>query len=366
MTTVFVRDELRASIEAATGGQCTVHYTANGLPSYFAVIPKFNVEDIDPSLGSGTHPAFVINGVEVSRIFIGLHTGIVKSGELLSLPGVAPTASISLEDAAAAARNCGAGFHLMTNAEWAAIALYCYKNGWLPDGNSDMGRNYFAAHEAGVRVDGLAPGTSTGTGTTVTGSGPCSWRHNNAPNGISDMVGNLREWVGGVRLVEGELQVLANNDAAALQGSFHTSDAWKAVLFTTGALVAPGTAGTVKMNSGAVASGNPPQNVGPFGWANAITNKIGPDGSSAALDYNGAVFSAIEAGGPALLKTLALSPLGEMDHMGNAYGRNYGTRYFSRGERHTAAPAAAGIFAFDVLDATGTTHFYTGARVAKY
>ncbi len=256
----------------------------------------------------------------------------------------------------------------MTNAEWAAIALWCYKNNWLPSGNSDKGRNYNALHETGVRVDGLAPGSGTGAngaGVVLTGSGPASWRHNNQPSGIADLVGNLREWVAGIRLVEGELQVFPNNDAAAHQTAFHGATEWKAVRFTNGTLVTPGTTGTVKLDSAAGVSGAPPQSVGAFSWADTIANRLGPEGSLGDLDYNMMDFADIGAAGPALLDTLALRPLGALDNMGYAFGRNYGTRYFSRGERYLSG-VRAGLFGMDALDYNGSTHYYTGARVVKY
>lgn len=73
--TIFIKDDLRASVEAATGGLVTVLYTAAGHPSYMNVIPKFNLQDIDPALGTGVHPAFIVNGVEKSELFIGQHVG---------------------------------------------------------------------------------------------------------------------------------------------------------------------------------------------------------------------------------------------------------------------------------------------------
>ena len=91
MPSIFVKDDLRASVEAATGGKVTVLYTASGQPSYMNVIPKFNLEDIDAGLGSGVHPAFIVGGVEKSELFIGTYQGINKNGEFLSLPGVDPT-----------------------------------------------------------------------------------------------------------------------------------------------------------------------------------------------------------------------------------------------------------------------------------
>jgi hypothetical protein len=46
------KDTLLMSILAATGGKVYVKYNANGDPSVMARIPRFNLEDIDPALGS--------------------------------------------------------------------------------------------------------------------------------------------------------------------------------------------------------------------------------------------------------------------------------------------------------------------------
>jgi len=70
-------------------------------------------------------------------LWIGMYPGIVKNGELLSLPGVDPTVSQPYTYFVNAARACGAGFHVMTNAEWAASALLTAKSGAQPRGNTN-------------------------------------------------------------------------------------------------------------------------------------------------------------------------------------------------------------------------------------
>lgn len=51
-----VKDSLRQGVESASGGLCTVMYTKRGQPVFLRRIPRFNLEDIDPSLGTGPHP----------------------------------------------------------------------------------------------------------------------------------------------------------------------------------------------------------------------------------------------------------------------------------------------------------------------
>lgn len=240
MPSIFIKDDLRASVEAATGGKMTVLYTASGQPSYMNVIPHFNMEDIDPSLGQGVHPAFIVGGVQKSELFIGTYQGISKNGEFLSLPGVVPTGGRNHDQLLAYARSNGQGWHIATNAEFAALALWCWKNGYMPRGNSQYGRASDAVWETARRTDGGVPGDSASGGRTLTGSGPVSWRHDNTPGGISDLCGNVWEWAPGMRVVAGEIQIVANNDVALNSTDLGpTSSAWKAIDGETGQLITP-------------------------------------------------------------------------------------------------------------------------------
>ena len=137
MPTIFVKDALRMSVEAASGGQMTVLYDDKGFPSYMVIIPKFNVEDIDPKYGTGVHPAFIVNGVQKPEIFIGAYQAKIYDNRACSIPHVDPTVNINFDNSKAACTNKGAGWHLMTNWEWAAVALWCLKNGFQPRGNTN-------------------------------------------------------------------------------------------------------------------------------------------------------------------------------------------------------------------------------------
>lgn len=246
MPTILVKDDLRASVEAASGGKITVLYTASGQPCYMNVISKFNVQDIDAGLGTGVHPAFIVNGVEKNEIFIGTYQGIAKNGELLSLPGVDPTVMQSFDNFVNLARANGPGWHAITNVEFAAVALWCWKNGFMPRGNNLYGKSSEAGWETARRIDGGTPGSSSGTPRVLTGSGPAAWRHDNSNSGISDLHGNILEWTPGVRLVSGEIQIIDNNNAALNATDLGaTSAAWKAIHGGTGALINPTFTGSI-------------------------------------------------------------------------------------------------------------------------
>lgn len=352
MPTIFIKDDLRASVEAATGGLCTVHYTAQGAPCYMRAIQKFNLEDLDPALGTGVHPAFVVDGVTKDVLWIGMYQGIIKNGELLSLPGVDPTTGRPYTAFHTSARAAGAGFHLMTNAEWSAIALWCAKNGFQPRGNTNYGGAHDAAWETAGRIDGALPGVTTGTARHRTGSGPISWRHDKTPAGIADLVGNVWEFTPGLRLVNGEIHILADNNAATA-AAFDDTAAWRAIL-ADGSLVAPGTAGTLKYDAtGATGSGG-------VQIDDVIDSRS--DGTTSA--YIDLMSLAPDTGitVPAILKRLGLSP--SLTLQGRVYMCNIDQRYPLRGSSSSNG-SGSGLGALHLDLSASYAAASVGGRLAK-
>jgi hypothetical protein len=201
---ILFKDELRASVETASGGKQTVLRTAKGQATYMNIIQQVRLEDLRPSLGTGPHPAFVVGGVEKSEIFIGTYQAVVRNGEALSLPGQAPAGNINFDGARAACCAAGAGFHLLTNYEWALLALLCTAAGHDVRGNTGYGNSHSHPEETGTR-------TGTG-GIVLTGSGPDSWRHDGTPYGIADLAGNVWEWCDGLKLSSGQIVMPIDND----------------------------------------------------------------------------------------------------------------------------------------------------------
>jgi len=365
MPSIFVKDDLRASVEAATGGQMTVLYTDSGQPSYMNVIPKFNVQDIDPDLGTGVHPAFIVNGIEKSEIFIGTYQGTVKNGQLLSLPGVVPRVSNNFDTFRNWAKANGPGWHIMTNAEWMSIALWCWKNGFMPRGNNQYGRDSTSKWETARRADGGTIGEAVGNGRTYTGSGPVSWRHNGQSSGIADLNGNIWEWLAGYRLFDGEIQILPNNDAAdSTKDHSRTSPLWRAIKASDGTLVAPGSAGTLKYDA---------QNEGEEGRAGApilsdtVTKRNGPAGEDSYLGY---VSTSLETlliknglNVPAIAKVLGFAPVGTGLGNDSVSARNYGERLPLAGGNY-GSTSGAGVFARALNNPRATATSSGGARPA--
>lgn len=207
-------DSLRAQVEAATGGKVTVLYDDKGFPSYMHVIPKFRYEDLgfDAEMGTGVASAFVKGNTELSEIFIGQYQASVFDGRAVALPGRDLRTSINYDDAKASCESKGAGWHMMSMHEWAAVALWCKANGVEPRGNTDYGRAHDATHEVARRQDKGTAGDNDGIARTLTGSGPASWRHDGSLGGIADLVGNVWEWQHLMKMVDGRVFASPDND----------------------------------------------------------------------------------------------------------------------------------------------------------
>ena len=349
--TILIKDSLRQSVELASGGLQTVLYTAKGQATYMNIIQKYDMSTIDASL-SGTHPAFIVDGVEKPEIFIGTYQGRIVGGELLSLPNVEPSHSTNYDNFLTAARACGNGHHLITNAEWSAVALRCYKNNTQPMGNSYYGRSSEDPLLIGRRADGLNPGNTSGSARTLTGSGPVQWRHNGKENGIADLSGNVWEWNSGMRLLNGEIQIIENNNAAKLAINLGAaSTEWKAIDGETGNLVTPDGSGTT---------------VGTIKYANGGTADYTINGGSFGAIRNLSTTKPVTAAALAQLKALCLYP-----HTENtaSYNSDYFGKYMTgetlpvRGGNWSGA-ASAGVFALYLNLARSYSDTSFGARPA--
>lgn len=235
--------DLEAAVKLLGGDTNKVIYDDVGLPSIMVYFPKKTINEVYKSLtATSACPAFIVNGNEVNGFYISKYQNVVINGRAYSLPLQTPKSNLTYDEAITYSSNKGKGWHLYTNIERAYIAELCNTNGFIPGGNSKNGSNGLKNYEKAV------PATYNNDGSiyaVLTGSGPKSWAHNNTASGVWDLVGNLSELVAGLRFVNGEIQVIADNDAANSDVSLaSTSLNWKAINST--GLVEPGTKDTYK------------------------------------------------------------------------------------------------------------------------
>jgi hypothetical protein len=189
----------------------------NGGTDFMVRVPKFKLSEVIAGASDTVHPAFIVNGKEVDEIYISKYQNTVCNGTAYSLPYQRPAANITYDAALEACRRKGEGWHLMSNAEWAAIALWCLKNGTVPRGNTNRGKHHVETDERGLTYDGYD---------ILTGTGPAKWAHDHTEDGIYDLVGNVWEWVSGLRVLDGKIQIIPDNNAVTADHS-KGSSAWE-------------------------------------------------------------------------------------------------------------------------------------------
>lgn len=327
-----IKDTYRQAVESATGGKNTVMYDDKGNPSIMVCIPRFNLSDVIDGAPDTPHPAFVVDGVVKNEIWISKYQNIVHDNRAYSLPGMDPHVHVNFDQAKQYCENKGPGWHLMTNAEWAAIALWCKKNGTMPRGNNDYGRDHSASYERGRET--YRSGDRTGR--VATGSGPVSWSHDGTNAGIFDLNGNVEEWVDGVRVEDGKIYVHKDNDFSTPTDNL---DQWvdTGVFFDV-------QDGKLVLND-------------------SITTKMNEETN----EYKYIEIEGLEGAAgfavPDLLKYLAIAPT-EGDHgRDRIYNRNYGSRFVRRGGDWDSR-ASAGVFFFNALNERSYSAVDAGFRAA--
>jgi len=249
----------------------------------------------------------------------------------------------------------------MTNAEWAALALWCRKNNLMPKGNNNFGKDTAESTIVAIPTYEYDDSGTHRIGRVATGTGPVTWSHNGEVTGIWDLNGNVWEWIGGYRTLEGEIQILPNNDAADSDNSQAAdSTKWRAIL-PDGSLVNPGTAGTLKWDYTADPG---TENVGKAFRLNTTLQFK----QTVEAPYGAQTFQSLTAASgvdaPEILKALALFPTDSEDHGGDYFWmRNLGERLVCRGGRWIFG-AGAGVFAAVGLDPRSNVGTGVGFRSA--
>ena len=284
-------------------GNIVKYDAAGNVAGIFVKFPKMKSSDLVAGLPEHTHPAFFINGVEQNYILLGKYKGGengVSGGALVSLPNIMPARSLGADQCLSRMKLAGTGITGMTVADYGFIKLLAQKHGWVPKGNTFWGQSHkdatcwetgktltadtirafegwkykcLVGHttSAELRPD-ISPtywerqdyigGISQDTGIdaahqtgyrTLNGTGPLDWYLGSDPGNLADIIGSSMEQQYGYRIVDCELQILPDNNAADPAADLSASSAaWKAILPNVAddgyTLVAPGTTGTLHWN----------------------------------------------------------------------------------------------------------------------
>ncbi|WP_421345942.1 hypothetical protein [Aeromonas veronii] len=315
-----ILDAERYALERATGGSQTIIRDSAGNANAMFVLPRFSYADLGMTadMGTGDVTAFDFGSGSIkSEIFIGAY--LASGSGAVSAPRQDPRVSLDHTAARAACAAKGAGWHLMTAHEWAAIALWCMANGYEPIGNTNGGRSHAKTWIVGDRGDNRAPGDGSGTGRTQTGSMGAEATHNRTPIGIADLVGNVWEWHDGLLLQDGRFKLSAFNAQAEAAWAF--TDAYLDASTPTG--------GSVILSD-------------------AVNNRLGAigdnvnAGNSANVDWRSMTKSGGYVSNQAM-KRLLLEPANALPQ-GRIYMRNFGERLPFRGG-HWRDGANAGLAA---------------------
>lgn len=340
--------DYKARIEDLSLGKNTVLFDANNKPSVYCVYKPDEKARLDYLNNGGTHftksdglhPAFIVNG-NVVEILIGKYLAgrVGGTNHAVSLRGLDPANAINFDSALSLCAEKGTGHHLMTQAEWAYLSLLAIREGFQPRGNDYYGKSYQDGTEKAIASHHYNSSGTNYTGRTRTGSGPVGWNLDGTPFSPADLRGNVREWNGGYRINEGELQVIQDNNAADnTKDQSASSVLWKGIL-QDGSLVAPGTADTYKWDyvttapaSGSaafllnIAKDNPPADATPYG-AQAFSALVAKDGVTI----------------HDLLRVLCIMPPLANAPLGTQYMRNVGERFgYAGGSWYYASNAGLG------------------------
>lgn len=170
-----------------------------------------------------------LKGKAVKEYAISKYPNTMIGGRPYSLPYQQPAVNINHDEAIRLCESKGPGWHLITNDEWTALAHQSRKKGTLPRGNTDRGKSHSHPEETGVTFK-----DASGSCKTLTGSGPVTWNHDGTAEGVADMCGNIWEHVGGIRFVDGQVQVIPDNEAAAGADQSESSPEWAPVYTADG------------------------------------------------------------------------------------------------------------------------------------
>ncbi|MBJ6952879.1 hypothetical protein [Vibrio cholerae] len=204
-------DSSAMAIALASGGRLEVIKDAVGNAHLFGVWPIQTYEQLQIPNCPFTGVIDVFrkqDGTFRSECRIAIHKSVNVGGRTVSRAGLAPYVNLNFDEFKTKASDLSGGFRMLdvyhdAFINWQILSIIA-KGGQQPRGNTEWGRAHNMISEVGRRVDGMLSNERTGNGATLTGSGPNSWRHDGTAFGVSDWVGNVWEWIDGLKMVNGQ------------------------------------------------------------------------------------------------------------------------------------------------------------------
>ena len=150
-------------------------YDDKGLPSVMVKIPKMTYAQLGIGDSNDVFPAFIVNGKTVDALYFPKYENIVQNDRAYSLPARDPAVYVNHDQSVVYSMSKGTGWHSMTRLEWCAIALWCLKNGFQPNGNNNYGKDI---SESTYKAVPTLRENNGNINRVATGTGPLSWFHN--------------------------------------------------------------------------------------------------------------------------------------------------------------------------------------------
>lgn len=208
-----IQDSARRAIERASGGKRTIIYDVFGNANIMNVFHKTTYQNLklQAIYGAGVVQAFKKDsGADFSEIFLGTYQS--SGNQYVSEARQIPKYSVNFDHVVAGHKAKGEGWGTLSIWDRALLIHIMETLGWQPRGNTAHGMAHDATHETGQRQDALAAGDSAGVGNILTGTGPDTWNHDGTAHGAADLVGNLSEWIYGMKLVDGRFFLDLHNN----------------------------------------------------------------------------------------------------------------------------------------------------------
>jgi formylglycine-generating enzyme required for sulfatase activity len=393
--TLVLNSSASSSDDAYNDGRLTYNsetryildYTGSSRKVVLAATDTFSVRptsDVSTYTISMVHPAFIVNGTEIDGFYVGKYeasiisnTGIVQtatttysgtswdtSAEWItankcatSRVNVEPQVSIDYDAAKAACDGMNTDgatvttgkFHLISNAEWSAIALWTRYQTVTLSQTWPRGNNLYGVDADDKSCIFKIPSTNpyvqqlNGTARSLTGSGGYKTSHNREVNGIYDLNGNVWEWNQGLYVNEGKIYVAGNSNTSPRWGG-NSIDAAEVNFYDTGVY---------------------------YNWDGAATtftfsaSSRGTSMSGYTPDYKSQQFNLTNTNATDVLKLCGLTPINAAGDYGSDYYyvRNYSSRFPLRGGSWYSS-ADAGVFHLYLYNARSNVSYVVGLRVA--